>query len=126
MWSDTELAAQRRITAAYIAANPSSITLIPRKLVKSGTGTTWQDQPPRPAQTFRLIDQSSPSGNQPTATTIDGAQRKVQYQLLGAWDTVVGLRDYWIDAEGFRCEVAELLPDNGYEQRAQVVRYGQA
>lgn len=126
MWSEIELAAQRRITEAYVAANPSSIVLTPRKKVKSGTGITWQDQPPRAAQTFRLIDQSSPSGNQPTAITIDGAQRKVQYQLLGTWDTEVGLYDYWVDAEGFRCEVAELLPDNGYEQRAQVVRYGQA
>lgn len=126
MWSEIELAAQRRVTAAFIAANPSSIVLTPRLRVKTGTGTTWQDQPPRAAQTFRLIDQSSPSGNQPTAVSIDGSQRKVTYQLLGAWTTIIGLYDYWIDGDGFRCEVAELLPDNGYEQRAQVVRYGQA
>lgn len=121
----TEVKMQRRQTAAYIEANPLEVALIPRVPVKTGTGTTLTDQPPRPLQTFRLIDQSAPTGTQPgTVVGADGRQRKVEFQLLGNYDAQMGKYDYWVDSDGVRLELAELLPDNGYERRAQVVRYG--
>lgn len=121
-----ELAAQRRITRAFIAAHPVSVTLIPRSVVKTATGTKLVDQPAREPQTVRLIDQSAAGGTTPgVVTSADGQQRKVEFQMLGAFDAEFGLHDYWLDSAGVRLEVAELLPYNGYECRAQVVRYGQ-
>lgn len=121
-----ELAAQRRITKAFIAAHPVQVVLIPRLPVKTATGTRLVDQVARPPQTVRLIDQSAAGGTTPgVVTTLDGQQRKVEFQMLGAFDVDFGLYDYWVDSSGIRLEVAELLPDNGYERRAQVVRYGQ-
>lgn len=121
-----ELAAQRRITKAFIDAHPVQVVLIPRVPTKTGTGTKLVDQTPRSVQTVRLIDQSGGGGTTPgVITTLDGQQRKVEFQMLGTYDADFGLYDYWLDSQGVRLEVAELLPANGYEQRAQVVRYGQ-
>lgn len=121
----TEVQMNRRMTAAFIDANPIDVTLVPRVAVKTGTGTTLQDQFPRPSQTFRLIDQSAVGGTTPgTVVGTDGRQHKVEFQLLGNYDAMLAKYDYWVDSDGVRLEVAELLPDNGYERRAQVVRYG--
>lgn len=121
-----ELEVQRSLTHAFIAANPVDLVLIPRERQMTGTGANLVDLPPRPAQTVRIIDQSSTSGPVPgTVVATDGKQRKVEYQLLGEWDATFGLMDYWVDGKGIRWEVAELLPYNNYEQRGQVVRYGQ-
>lgn len=121
----TELDVQRRNTKAFIAAHSASVVLIPRVPQKTGTGIKLVDQPARAAQTVRLIDQSAPGGPTPgTVRAADGAQRKVEFILLGTWDAVFGLYDYWI-ASGIRHEVADLLPYNDYERRALVVRYGE-
>jgi hypothetical protein len=120
-----EIAVKRRNTNAFIGANRLSVVLIPRVPVQTGSGTRWADQTPRSPQVVRLIDQSSAGGPNPgTVAGADGKQRKVEFQMIGNWDAVFGLYDYWMDA-GTRLEVAELLPYNGYERRAQVVRYGQ-
>lgn len=126
MATSAEQLFQRRNTLAFIQANPQQITLTPRSPVNSGTGRRWINQEIREEQTFRLIDQSSTSGPQPGDVLAgDGTQRKVTYQLLGRWDAAIGLWDFWIDSAGIKCEVVELLPDNGYERRAKVVRYGE-
>lgn len=121
-----ELKLQRRNTAAFIAANSIQIALIPRKRVNTGTGSRLVDEEPRTGQTFRLIDQTRTFGAMPgLVIASDGKQRKADYQLLGEHDVVIGLYDYWIDAYGTKFEVGELLARNGYERRAQVVRYGE-
>jgi hypothetical protein len=126
MASAGELQVNRVNTEAFIAANPSYVALIPRTATKTGEGILYVDGPPRASQRFRLIDQSSTNGPQPGSIVgADGTQRRVDYQLLGKFDAIVGLNDYWVDAAGIRWEVAELLPDNGYERRARVVRYGE-
>lgn len=116
-----ELATQRLLTNQFIAANPSVLTLIPRERVKTGSGVKWDDQDPRPVQVGRLIDLSGTA----TLVTADGRQRQQTFQLLLPWDGEVGLYDYWNDSEGIRHEVSDLLPDNGYERRATVVRYAE-
>jgi len=122
-----ELKMHRINTTAFIAANPTSIALVPRTPVKSGTGTRYVEGPPREAQTFRLIDQTRTFGSEPgTVLTLDGKQRKAEYQLLGEYTATIGLHDTWVDIDGIVFEVGNLLPDNGYEIRAQVVRYGEA
>lgn len=120
----TELEMQRRQTKAYIAANPVSINLIPRLRVTTGTGTKLVDQTPRGVQVVRLIDQSATGGPTPgTVASADGKQRKVEFQMLGTFAATFEVLDYWMDGST-KYEVAELLPYNGYERRAQVVRYG--
>jgi hypothetical protein len=39
---------------------------------------------------------------------------------------VIGVFDYWVDGDGIRWEVADVLPYNQYERRAQVMRYGES
>jgi len=120
-----ELRLNIKQTKAFIDANPILLRLVPRIRVNSGSGSTLQDQPARPEQTFRLIDQTRTSGPEPgTVQTGDGQQRKVEFQLLGNPDAVIGVYDYWIDGQT-RYEVGNLIFRNPYEVRAQVVRYGE-
>lgn len=125
--SPAELRAQKRQTDAFIRANPILLVLTPQTLTKTGSGTKFVPGTPRPAQRMRIIDQTRTFGAEPgTAVGADGKQRKMEYQLLGYHDAVIGLHDFWVDADGIRWEVADLLPDQGYERRAQVMRYGQS
>jgi hypothetical protein len=120
-----EVELKRRNTKAFIDSNPVVITLIPRSPFKSGTGTRLVDQKARAAQTFRLVDLSGSGGTSPgIVASADGKQRKVEFQAIGNWDATILVGDYWLDGSD-RLEVAELLPYNGYERRAMVVRYGQ-
>ena len=124
--STTELGMKRIQTTEFIAWNPTTVTLIPRQGVKTGTGIAWADLTPRAPQVVRLIDQSSTKGpNGGAIPTGDGVQRKVEYQMLMEWDAEVGQHDYWYDADGIRWEVHEVMPWNGYETRAEVIRYGE-
>jgi len=122
-----ELELQRRNTQAFIDSNPTTLTLIPRTRVKRGSGFQWIEGQPRAPQVLRVIDQSSTRGPvQGSVHTADGVERRVEYQLLGNYQAAIGLYDTWVDANGLRWEIAELLPDNGYERRAQVVRRGES
>lgn len=123
MRSAAELKSLRAGTRAFIAANPVELDLIPRKRIKTGTGTTFQDQPKRPPQTLCLIDQSTARSPVPgVVQTSDGRERLVEWILLGEHDAEVELWDYWVDANG-TYEVAQIFPANGYELRAAVVRH---
>lgn len=121
-----ELRLNMKQTKAFIAANPIQLRLIPRTRVNSGSGSRLEEQPPRAEQTFRLIDQTRTFGPEPgTQLTGDGQQRKAEFQLLGEIGVQIGLYDIWLDTEGTRFEVVNLVYDNPYEVRAQVVRYGE-
>jgi hypothetical protein len=125
--SETELNVQRANTKAFIDANPILLTLYPQELVKTGGGTRYSALPARPAQKARLIDQTRTFGAQPGRLTAgDGAQRIITYQLLMEWDALIARDDYWIDADGIRWNVLDLLPNNGYERRAEVNRHGES
>ena len=121
--SAAELAVQRLNTNAFIAANPSMVTLIPRIRHRSGSGTRWEEKDPRPLQVGRLIDGGG-AGNPPERGE-DALQRKDVFQLLLPWDGEVELNDFWVGADGERYEVSGILPSNGYELRAAVIRFGQ-
>lgn len=122
----SELRFNIKQTKAFIAANPIQLRLIPRVRVNSGSGSRLVDQAPRAEQTFRLIDQTRTFGPEPgTVLTGDGQQRKAEFQLLGEPGAVIGKFDYWLDAAGTKFEVVNLIFNNPYEIRAQVVRYGE-
>jgi hypothetical protein len=125
MSNATELAVNRRNTLAFIASRPILLALIPQNRVKTSSGGfRYEDAPERAEQKLRLIEQASAYGNSPgLLQSSDGKQRRVQYQLLGAYDAEIGVYDYWISG-GLRFEVVELLPFNNYERRGQVVQYG--
>lgn len=122
---DIELRVNRRNTLAFIAANPSEIVLIPAVKVKTASGgTRIEDGTPRAPQTLRLIDQSGPASSNPgVQSALDGKQRLVIFQLLGPYDAVIEVGDHWFIGTT-RYEVTDVLPFNGYEIRAQVVKYG--
>lgn len=123
--STAELNVNRLNTRAFIAANPTLLSLTPRTPVRDGEGQRMIPGVPRVAQVARLIDQGTVGAGGDVSTAQDGFQRKVGYQLLLPHDGVVGLYDYWVDAAGVRWEVNSLLPYNGYEVRAEVTRYGE-
>lgn len=121
-----ELRAQRRVTSAFIAAQPISLTLNPVVLTKTASGGVVRGRTePRDPQTLRLIDQSTAGGNNPGLLRAgDGAQRRVTHQLLGEYDSAMEVGDWWLGPGGARYEVVEMIPFNGYEKRGQVIRYG--
>jgi hypothetical protein len=123
---ETELAVNRRNTLRFIAARPFVLQLVPSISARTETGgTAFSDGPLRSAQTLRLIEQASAYGNSPGLLPAqDGKQRRVRYQLLGGYDATIAVGDHWVDGNGVRFEVVELLPYNGYERRGQVVQYG--
>lgn len=123
--STAELAVNRLNTNAFIAGNPAAVTLIPRVMHRSGSGSRWEEKDPRPLQIGRLIDQTAIRGASANERGDDAHQRKDEFQLLLPWDAEVELNDFWLDADGVRYEVAGILPYNGYERRAAVTRFGQ-
>lgn len=126
MSNESELRINRINTVRFIAARPTEVILTPVLKVKTSSGGwRYEDQPDRPVQTLRIIDLNAPSGNSPgMLTATDGRQLKVVSQLLGPYDAEMAVGDHWLDENGKRCEIGELLPYNSYERRAQVIRYG--
>lgn len=118
----TELAVDRRNTAAFIAADPTILRLTPRVRTKSSTGGfVWDEQPPRPAQTFKIVESNSRA--QTATRVIGGTQHEVEFTLLGHWDAIIGENDIF-EHDGREWEVIALDHFNGYEQRAAVIRFG--
>jgi|SRR6185312_4580407 len=126
MSATSERRIQRKNTDAFIKPVQITISLIPVIKTKTSNGYASVDGEPRAPQVFRLIDQSSTIvGNNPgRLRSSEGQQRKITHQLLGYADCVWEVGDYWTDSIGGRFEIDELLPDNGYERRAKVIRYG--
>lgn len=124
--SAIELKVNRTNTEAFIRAALSLVVLIPQTRLKSGSGITMSPGPARPAQMARLVDQTRTFSAAPGKLTgADATQRDMDYQLVLLWDATIAKDDYWIDADGMRWDVKDLLPDNGYERRAEVQRHGQ-
>jgi hypothetical protein len=124
--SAIELEVNRTNTRAFIEANLSLITLVRQIKTITGTGVK-KTAVPRPTQQARLVDQTRTFDASPGKLTgADSTSRQLQYQLVMLWDAEVAKDDYWLDGEtGERWDVKDLLPDNGYERRAEVMRYGE-
>lgn len=122
--TELKLASARYNVSAYINAKPTQIELIPQKASQiakpsGGHDYNWSENAtPRPPQTFRLVRQSASSDPQ-SSSNDDGQFRKSTYTLVGAFDAVVDVGDYW-DENGVHYTVDSLFPATGYEVRATV------
>lgn len=119
--SAAEIVVQRRLTDAFIQTQPVFLTLIPRLKVKQPAGGfKWQEQVARQPQTMRLVESSQIPR---PVVTADGIQREIEMMLLGAWDANIGMFDIF-NYDQRDWEIVSLAHFNGWEQRAQVARYG--
>lgn len=113
----------RRVTLAFIDQNPVDIALIPRSSGRTATGGRLKtSEEPRASQRFSLIEPSDSGFRYPSSTS-DGSQYSVDFMLLGAYDAVMEKDDVFV-YEGREYKLLEIMPDNGYEKRAVVVRHG--
>jgi hypothetical protein len=119
-----ELQILRDQTEWFINANPSRLILTPTNKTKDGQGGfTRINLSPRPLQTLRVIAMSD--SQKPTLTD-DGVEREIDLTLLGPWDAQIDIGDWWRDGENLYYSVIELIPYNGYEVRALVIKQGHA
>lgn len=115
------LEAQRSVTAAFIADDPTTAALIPTTRSKTtGGGFTEQIGTPRVPQTFKM---SLLGYDQRPTITIAGVERIIDYHLIGPHDMVIEVGDYWEDTEGTRYDVVGFSEGWGYETKAFVSRH---
>ncbi|MFJ6198834.1 hypothetical protein [Micromonospora sp. NPDC092111] len=117
----SELEAQRRMTAALVAYDPTEAALIPRvKTVTASGAASYTDGTPRASQRFKLsllnYDQ------RPDVTLAGGVVRKADYHLIGPHDMAIEIGDHWTDADGTRYDVTGFTEGWGYMRKAFVVR----
>lgn len=115
------LAAQRAVTAAFIADDPTSAQFIPVTRVKTaGGGFTEQVGAPRALQTFKL---SLLSYDQRPTFTLAGVERIADYHIIGPHDLQIAVGDYWVDTAGTRYDVVGLTEGWDYEVKAYASRH---
>lgn len=120
----TELESQRNLTSAFIARNPTTITLTPYLREANGSGG-WRKvaQAPRAPITVTLIPQIQWKGTSEPVRTAEGEVDRFDYVLVAEWNAVVAEDDtFKIGTTDYR--VAHLVPSNDYEVKAGVIRYG--
>lgn len=118
----SELAAQRKQTAAFIAADPETIVLTPRVSEKTSSGgRRWVEQEPRQPQIFKVVEEVSRAAID--SHVLGGQQQEVIFTLVGSWDAQIESADIF-DLRSAQWEVIRVDWDNGYEKRAAVKRYG--
>lgn len=116
-----ELAVQRKLTRAFIARQPVTVTLVPRtKVKKPSGGFGWEDGTPRDPQVMTLIE---PGSIPLPIVTVDGVQRETDFELLGEADAVIETNDRFT-LDGFTYDVTRIGHANGWEQRALVSKLG--
>lgn len=115
------LAEQRRMTAAFIADDPTTAQLIPVTRTPTSSGG-YTDVPgtPRAAQTFKL---SLLAYDQRPTVTVAGVERIGDYHLIGPHDMAIAVGDYWVDEAGTRYDVIGFTEGWDYETKAIVLRH---
>lgn len=117
----TKLDVQRRVTAAFIADDPTTAQLIPvTRVPQSNGGFQEVVGTPRAAQTFKL---SLLAYDQRPTITVAGIERVADYHIIGPWDMQIAVGDYWLDPQGTRYEVIGLTEGWDYEVKAFVLRH---
>lgn len=112
------LEVNRKLTSHFIAQLPTVLTFVPRTVVKlPAGGTKLVEGTPRDLQTVTIVEQSSLAGQPDPTRTVDGVERKVEFQIVGEWDADIARYDTF-SYQGKEWEVIDLFFDNGYEVRA--------
>lgn len=115
------LETQRKLTAALIADDPTTATLVPVTRVRTASGGyVEQDGTPRDPQTFKL---SLLAYDQRPTITVAGVERLMDYHLIGPHDMQIGVGDWWTDEQGTKYEVAGFTEGWEYETKAFVFRH---
>jgi len=122
----TELEHQRELTEWFIEQDPAEVVLTPRSTGRTASGATaTSDSPPRPLQRVKFVYGGGTGGGRAgLVDTGDGRNRQFTYVMIGRYDAVFGIGDWFLDDKGNKWEVEELLPYNDYEVRATVRLYG--
>lgn len=114
--TSAELSVQRQNTLAFINADPIAVVLTPRtKTVVQGV-QKLVDGTPRNSQVMKLIMQS-PAGGSIEQHTSSGTARVMDFTLLGQWNSLGDIGDWWEDSDGTHWEITAIVPNNGYERR---------
>lgn len=116
-----ELAAQRRLTAAFIAADVRSIELLRRPRTPDGAGGTTVGEPvARPAQAFRLLPQEDGAT---ARTTAEGETATPEFMLLGQSGCDMERFDEFELEDGRRFQIV-YIDDRQYEVKGEAVYLG--
>jgi hypothetical protein len=119
--SSRYLETQRRMTAAFIADDPTTAELTPRNRVSTPSGGFQVvDGDKRQPQTFKL---SLLAYDQRPTVTVAGVERIMDFHLIGLWDMDIAVGDQWTDEAGTTYEVAALSEGWDYMTKAMVFRH---
>lgn len=127
MLNATELQVNKELTHCFIMSDPTVVSLVPRGEVKTDSGgTKMRDHQPREPQQFKMIHQGGSLGGKVTAE--DGVNRRFDFVLVGEWDAIVEINDYWKNPDDPQeyWQVTGIEPYNGYEVKAEVKAYGRS
>jgi hypothetical protein len=120
MYGVDYLQAQRDVTAAFIADDPTTAVLIPSTRTRTASGGyTMVDGAPRDPQTFKL---SLLAYDQRPAVTLAGVERIADYHLIGPHDMQIAVGDWWTDDNGTSFEVIGFTEGWDYMTKAFVSR----
>jgi hypothetical protein len=115
------LEAQRSVTAAFIADDPTTAILTPTTRIKTASGGYQDvDGAPRAPQTFKL---SLLGYDARPVVTVAGVERVADLHIIGPHDMAIAVGDYWIDDAGTRYDVIALTEGWDYMTKAIVARH---
>lgn len=115
-----ELKFQRRLSAAFIAADYLMIPLLRRTRTSDGAGGVQASDPvPQPVQRFRLLPQEDGATARATA---DGESATPEYMLMGEWDCDMQRWDeFVIDSRRFQIVY---IDNRQYEIKGEAIYLG--
>lgn len=117
-----ELEMQRRMTHAFIQADPVEIVLWRQTKVPNGSGGFVLGPPTSlPSQTFKAIPQNHQLEERQTT---DGVMVRPDSVLIGHWDANIVRGDWFVDVEGNRFDVVYVGEKRDYETRAELTYRG--
>lgn len=116
-----ELAAQRNITAMFIAADPIDVVLLRRPRTDDGAGGKSIGAPvSQPSQRFRLLPQEDGAT---ARTTADGETATPEFMLMGAYNANMQRFDEFVLDDGRRFEIV-YIDNRQYEVKGEAVFLG--
>ena len=117
-----ELAQQRRMTLAEIAAAPMTIAFQRQTWVPDDSG--GQKQGAVLSLVVQRLTAIQPTQQLPERRTLAGITVQPEFMIKGRHDADIQRGD-WYHLEGVRYEVVYIHPDRRYQTKAEVVHLGQ-